>query len=39
MIKLYRKNELMFAIGCIVVYVVVCGNLRAPGDDNPYMTL
>ena len=39
MMKLYRKNEILFAVLAIVVYVVVCGNLRSMGDDNPYMTL
>ena len=39
MIRLYRKNELLFSILCIVVYVLVAGNLRASGDDNPYMAL
>lgn len=27
--KLYLKNELLFSIGCIVVYVLVMGNLQA----------
>ena len=39
MMYLYRKNEILFAILWIVIYVVVCGNLRAGGDDSPLMTL
>ena len=39
MIRLYRKNELAFAIACIVGYVVIFGNLRNLGDDSPAMTL
>lgn len=39
MIKLYQKNELTFAIACIVGYVLICGNLRNLGDDSPFMTL
>ena len=39
MMKLYRKNELLFAILCIVIYVIVCGNLRNIGDESPYMTI
>jgi len=39
MMKLYRKNEVLFAVLWIVVYVVVCGNLRSLGDDSPYMTI
>ena len=38
MLGLYRKNETLFAILWIVLYVVVCGNLRNLGDDSPYMT-
>lgn len=37
--KLYQKNELTFAIACIVGYVLICGNLRNLGDDSPAMTL
>ena len=39
MIKLYQKNELTFAIVCIVGYVLLVGNLRTLGDDSPAMTL
>ena len=39
MMKLYKKNELLFAILSIVVYVVVCGTLRNLGDDSPYMAI
>lgn len=39
MMSLYRKNETLFAILWIVIYVVVCGNLRAGGDDSPLMTI
>ena len=39
MMKLYRKNELLFAILCIVIYVVVGANLRSIGDDSPIMTI
>ncbi len=39
MIKLYQKNELTFAIACIVGYVLIVGNLRNLGDDSPAMTL
>ena len=39
MMKLYKKNELLFAILSIVVYVVVCGTLRNMGDDSPYMAI
>ncbi len=39
MIKLYQKNELTFAIACIVGYVLVIGNLRNLGDDSPAMML
>ena len=39
MMKLFKKNELLFAILCIVVYVIVCGNLRNMGDDSPYMAI
>lgn len=37
--KLYDKSELLFAIACIVLYTVLCGNLRSYGDDKPYMTI
>lgn len=39
MIKLYKKNELTFAIVCIAVYVLLTGNLRSLGDDSPFMML
>lgn len=39
MIQFYRKNEMLFSIICIVVYVVVFGSLRNLGDDNPYTSL
>ena len=39
MIKLYQKNELTFAIACIVGYVLIVGNLRNLGDDSPAMML
>lgn len=39
MMKLYQKNELTFAIACIVGYVLITGNLRTLGDDHPAMTL
>ena len=39
MMRLYRKNEVLFAIVWIVLYVVVCGNLRSLGDDSPAMTV
>lgn len=39
MMGLYRKNEVLFAIAWIVVYVVVCGNLRSLGDDSAAMTV
>lgn len=39
MMSLYRKNETLFAVLWIVIYVVVCGNLRAGGDDTPIMTI
>lgn len=36
--KLYEKNELVFAILWIVVYVVICGTVRNNfGDDSPIM--
>lgn len=38
MMQLYRKNETLFAIAWIVVYVVVAGNLRSLGDDSSAMT-
>lgn len=38
MIRFYRKNEMLFSIICIVIYVVVFGSLRNLGDDNPYTT-
>lgn len=37
--KFYEKNETLFAIMWIVVYVVVMGNLRNLGDDSPYMMI
>lgn len=37
--KLYQKNEVLFAVAWIVVYVVVCGSLRSLGDDSPAMTV
>ena len=37
MMGLYRKNEVLFAVAWIVLYVVVCGNLRSLGDDSPAM--
>ena len=39
MMKLYQKNELTFAIACIVGYVLVNGNLRTLGDDSPAMAI
>lgn len=39
MMGLYRKNEVLFAVVWIVLYVVVCGNLRSLGDDSPAMTV
>ncbi|MBP3893339.1 MAG: CPBP family intramembrane metalloprotease [Atopobiaceae bacterium] len=39
MLGLYRRNETLFAVLWIVLYVVVCGNLRNLGDDSPYMTV
>ena len=38
MMQLYRKNETLFAVVWIVVYVIVAGNLRSMGDDSPAMT-
>ena len=38
MLKLYRNNEVLFAVAWIVVYVIVCGSLRSLGDDSPAMT-
>lgn len=36
--KLYEKNELSFAIGAIVVYVMAAGTARGNfGDDSPWM--
>jgi len=36
--KLYKKNELSFAIGVIVAYVVSAGTMRGNfGDDSPWM--
>lgn len=32
--KFYDKHETLFAILCIVIYVVVMGNLRSFGDDS-----
>ena len=37
--QFYDRNELTFAIVCIVIYVVVFGNLRTLGDDNPYTVI
>ena len=37
MMQFYRKNEVLFAVAWIVVYVVVAGNLRGLGDDSPAM--
>ena len=37
--KLYEKNEILFAILWIVLYTVSMGNLRALGDDSPYMMI
>ncbi len=37
--KFYEKNELTFAILCIVAYVVIFGNLRTLGDDSPYCAI
>jgi len=37
--KLYEKNELLFAIFWIVLYTVSMGALRNLGDDSPYMML
>ena len=39
MMSFYRKNETLFAILWIVVYVVVFGNLRGMGDDYPLTTV
>lgn len=39
MIKLYKKNEITFAILWIVLYTVSMGNLRNLGDDSPYMMI
>lgn len=36
---LYRKNETLFAVLLIVVYVVVGGTLRNIGDDSPAMVV
>ena len=38
MMRLYRRNEVLFAIAWIIVYAVVCGYLRGLGDDSPAMT-
>lgn len=39
MIKLYKKNELLFAILWIVAFVVIAGTVRGNfGDDSPIMT-
>lgn len=35
--RLYEKDKTLFAVACIVVYVLVCGNLRNLGDDSPAM--
>lgn len=37
--KFYEKNELTFAILCIVAYVLIFGNLRTFGDDSPYCAI
>ena len=37
MMKFYEKNRVWFAVCCILVYVLVFGNLRSLGDDSPYM--
>ena len=37
--ELYRKNEVLFAVICIVIYVIAGGNLRNLGDDSLYMTM
>lgn len=37
--KLYEKSEIWFAVMWIIIYVVICGNLRNLGDDSPYMML
>lgn len=37
--KLYDKNELLFAIGAIIVYVVLASNGRAAGDESTTMLL
>ena len=39
MMGLYRKNETLFAVLLIVVYVVVGGTLRNIGDDSPAMVV
>lgn len=39
MMKLYRKNEVLFSVLLIVLYVVVSGSLRSNGDDSPAMTV
>ena len=36
---LYKKNELWFAIACIVIYTVAGVNVRAEGDDSLIMLL
>lgn len=36
--KLYEKNEVLFAVGAIVIYVVAAGTARGNfGDDSPWM--
>lgn len=38
--KLYQKSEIWFAVGTIIVYVMVAGNLRGNfGDDSIWMML
>lgn len=37
--ELYKKNEIWFAVVCIIIYVIAGGNLREQGDDSPVMTL
>lgn len=34
--KLYEKKEVWFAVACIVIYVIIMGNMRANfGDESP----
>ncbi|MBR3357519.1 MAG: CPBP family intramembrane metalloprotease [Solobacterium sp.] len=35
--QLYEKNRIWFAVGWILVYVLIFGNLRSLGDDSPYV--